>query len=84
MEGTAADGPLHGAPDLRLGAGPGTSWALGPEGREAAIAVGYGADGKLLLLWPFETARICGLTVLSWLGQDVALLLASPASSEAS
>jgi CelD/BcsL family acetyltransferase involved in cellulose biosynthesis len=49
------------------------AWArhgLGPEGREAAIAVGYSADGKLLFLWPFETARICGLTVLSWLGQE--------------
>jgi CelD/BcsL family acetyltransferase involved in cellulose biosynthesis len=39
-------------------------------GPRAAIAVGYGADGKLLFLWPFEMAPTCSLTVLSWLGQE--------------
>ena len=43
---------------------------LGPEGREAVIAVGYGTDGAPLLLWPFEMAKTAGMPVLSWLGHD--------------
>lgn len=43
---------------------------LGPEGREAVIAVGYDADGRPLLLWPFEMTKIAGMNVLSWLGHD--------------
>lgn len=43
---------------------------LGPEGREAAIAIVSSADGQVLLLWPFEISRRAGMRVLGWLGQD--------------
>ncbi len=43
---------------------------LGPEGREAAIAVASSVGGQALLLWPFETGRRAGMRVLGWLGQD--------------
>ena len=43
---------------------------LRPEGREPVIVVGAAADGQALFLWPFEMARIAGMKVLHWLGQD--------------
>jgi CelD/BcsL family acetyltransferase involved in cellulose biosynthesis len=43
---------------------------LAPQGREAVIVVGYGADGTPLFLWPFETATEFGFRVLKWLGQE--------------
>jgi CelD/BcsL family acetyltransferase involved in cellulose biosynthesis len=43
---------------------------LVPAGARPVIAVGYGADGKALFLWPFETGKVAGLSVLKWLGQD--------------
>jgi len=47
-----------------------TEHVLEPEGREAVIVVGYGADGAPLFLWPFEMGPQFGLKVLTWLGQD--------------
>jgi CelD/BcsL family acetyltransferase involved in cellulose biosynthesis len=49
------------------------AWALHvlvPAGARPVIAVGYGSDGKPLFLWPFETGKVAGLSVLKWLGQD--------------
>lgn len=49
------------------------AWArhvLDREGETPAIAVGYEPDGQVLFLWPFETAKVAGLTVLKWLGRD--------------
>ncbi|MGH6736234.1 MAG: GNAT family N-acetyltransferase [Methyloceanibacter sp.] len=49
------------------------AWAgdvLAPQGREAAIIVGYGASGAPLFLWPFEQSSELGLPILKWLGQD--------------
>jgi CelD/BcsL family acetyltransferase involved in cellulose biosynthesis len=43
---------------------------LGPEGREPVIAVGTGADGQVLFLWPFEMRRRAGMRLLKWLGQE--------------
>lgn len=43
---------------------------LGPEGREPVIAVGSGANGQVLFIWPFEMGRCAGLPVLKWLSQD--------------
>ena len=43
---------------------------LGPEGRGPVIAVGSGADGKTLFLWPFEMGKSAGMKVLHWLGQQ--------------
>jgi CelD/BcsL family acetyltransferase involved in cellulose biosynthesis len=43
---------------------------LKPEGKEAAIVVGYGTDGSPLFLWPFEIGKKAGLGVLKRLGQD--------------
>jgi CelD/BcsL family acetyltransferase involved in cellulose biosynthesis len=48
------------------------AWArhvLGSDGGEPVIAVGYGADGRPLFLWPFEVSRKFGMKVLNWLGQ---------------
>jgi len=47
-----------------------TKTVLGPAGREPAVAVGYGADGAALFLWPFEIGTAFGLRVMKWLGQD--------------
>ena len=41
-----------------------------PDGGGLVIAVGHGADGRVLFLWPFDKARRFGLSVLSWLGQS--------------
>lgn len=59
---------------------------LGPEGRDAVIAVGYGTDGRTLLLWPFEMAKTAGMSVLSLLGHDHAnynMGLFAPEAAEA-
>jgi CelD/BcsL family acetyltransferase involved in cellulose biosynthesis len=42
---------------------------LAPQGLMPVIAVGFDTDGKKLFLWPFETVRCAGMTVLAWLGQ---------------
>ena len=47
-----------------------TRHVLVPEGRDAAVAIGYGADGMPLFLLPFEIEVSFGLRVLKWLGQD--------------
>jgi CelD/BcsL family acetyltransferase involved in cellulose biosynthesis len=44
--------------------------ALGPQGRKPLIVAGNAADGTPLLLLPFETATVCGLPVLKWLGAE--------------
>jgi CelD/BcsL family acetyltransferase involved in cellulose biosynthesis len=49
------------------------AWALRvlvPAGARPVIAVGYDAAGEPLFLFPFETGRFAGLSVLKWLGQD--------------
>lgn len=49
------------------------AWArhvLGPEGCDLLIVLGYAPSGALLFLWPFETAKVAGLSVLKWLGED--------------
>ena len=49
------------------------AWArhvLGPEGREPLIVLGYAPGGTLLFLWPFETAKLAGIGLLKWLGED--------------
>lgn len=49
------------------------AWALhvlGPNSARPVIAVGYGADREVLFLWPFETAKVAGLSVLKWLSED--------------
>jgi CelD/BcsL family acetyltransferase involved in cellulose biosynthesis len=43
---------------------------LGPKGDVPVIAIGAGANGQALFLWPFEMGRLAGLRVLKWLGQD--------------
>jgi CelD/BcsL family acetyltransferase involved in cellulose biosynthesis len=60
---------------------------VGPEGRDAVIARGHGADGALLFLWPFEVGTTGGIRVLSWLGHDHAnynMGLFAPAAEELS
>lgn len=47
-----------------------TDHVLRPQGREPVIAVGYGADGTPLFLWPLETDTKFGLRILKWLSQD--------------
>ena len=49
------------------------AWArhmVPPEGGELVIAIGHGAGGRVLFLWPFDKSRKFGLSVLSWLGQS--------------
>ena len=49
------------------------SWArhvLGPDGRDPLIVLGYAPEGSLLFLWPFETAKLAGIGLLKWLGED--------------
>ena len=49
------------------------AWArhvLGPDGRDPLIVLGYAPSGALLFLWPFETAKLAGIGVLNWLGED--------------
>jgi len=41
-----------------------------PDGRKPVIAVGYGQNGQVDFLLPFETRTVAGLTVLTWLSQD--------------
>ena len=43
---------------------------LGPNSLRPVIAVGYGADGRSAFLWPLQTARVAGFTVLKWLSQE--------------
>lgn len=43
---------------------------LQPEGREPVIVVGSAADGRTLLLWPFEMVKGAGMRTLHWLGQE--------------
>lgn len=43
---------------------------LAPSGLTPVIVVGYGADGRVECLLPFEKKKTAGLTVLKWLGQD--------------
>jgi CelD/BcsL family acetyltransferase involved in cellulose biosynthesis len=46
-----------------------TCQVLHPNGSRAVIAVGMGADGQILFLWPFEMGRCAGMGLLRWLGQ---------------
>lgn len=43
---------------------------LAAQGRAPVVAVGYGANGQVQFLLPFETKKLGGLTVLTWLSQD--------------
>ena len=43
---------------------------LQPEGREPVIVVGSAADGRTLLLWPFEMVKGAGMRTLHRLGQE--------------
>lgn len=43
---------------------------LAAQGRAPVIAVGYDADGQVQFLLPFESKKVGGLTVLSWLSQE--------------
>lgn len=43
---------------------------LAAQGRSPVVAIGYGSDGQVQFLLPFETKTVGGLTVLRWLSQD--------------